>query len=143
MIKPTAEELSIIRVCARVACRQQGDALHRIDVGKRFSLEKGGDTLEPSINILQVDKTRHWEESDLFDFMSWADLRKGIPDDGDGRAIIDLYCYARDTLSTNVQAVFDGGRLVWTGIDGEELGSNFGFTHWGTMPEFIKGLKND
>lgn len=132
MIKPTREELATIRKSAEVACRKEGMTLGVIRVGERFSLAEGTKMEDHSINILQVDPTTDWEESDLFDTHEWKRLRSGIPSD-DGRAVVDFYCYNRgmEELITNMQAHFDGGKLVWTGIEGP-----WGFTHWGTLMEY-------
>lgn len=125
MIKPNREEIRIIRETAKDGCRREGQRLVRVEAGKRCAL-----TLEvdPSINILLVDHTPEWEDSDLFDFVDWSEFKKGIPEAPGGRAMVDFYCYDREGLCTNVQARFDGGRLVWTGID---AAGRWGYTFHG------------
>lgn len=135
MIKPSTVDLATIRECAKRACRMQGDTLHKIEVGERYSTNEGAPDVR-SINILQVDATPHWEESDLFDLVDWADFKRGIPSD-DGRAMVDFYCYSRDGLSTNIQARFERGRLVWTGIDSDIAP----FTHWEMPADGIDGIQ--
>lgn len=133
MIKPSREEYAIIRECAKAACRKEGATLFKMEAGQRMSVAEDRTGMEePSINILQIDKTADWEESDLYTTVYWEDVRKtGIPSD-DGRAVVDFYCYARDEgLITNMQAHFDNGKLVWTGIEGP-----WGFTHWGTLMDY-------
>lgn len=125
MIKPTREEIAIVRAACRQAARPA--RVHRVEPGIRCPFADGIDHA-PSMNILQIDPTPDWEESDLYTMAEWSDFRKGVPSD-DGRAVVDFYVYSRDELETNVQAVFDGGRLVWAGILGR-----FGYTAWGRLP---------
>jgi hypothetical protein len=118
LIKPNRAELAIIRACATAATRKQGRRLHRIEIGRRFPLDTANHpAADASTNVLLVDSTEHWEESDLFDLASWDDFRKGVPAAEGGRAVVDFYCYSREGLETNIQARFSGGRLIWTGID--------------------------
>lgn len=126
MIKPNSEEIRIIRETAKDGCRREGQRLVRVEAGIRCAL-----TLEvdPSINIFLVDHTQDWEDSDLFDFMDWATFKKGIPAAEGNRAMVDFYCYDKEGLCTNIQARFEGGRLVWTGIHGDSRWG--GFTYWG------------
>ncbi len=124
MVKITKEAARIIRETCEAACRKEGQVLRRIEAGKRCALTL---KVDPSINIRIVDKTKDWEDSDLFDFVSWAEFKKGVPDEGDGNALVDFYCYDREGLCTNAQAMWVSGILVWTGIDGR-----FGFTHYGS-----------
>lgn len=126
MIKPTKEELAIIRQAAKVACQKEGYSLKRIEIGMRY----GSEIEDASINILMIDETKDWEESDLFTTVEWKDFKKGIPTD-DGRAVVDFYLYDSIGLCTNMQAHFNASKLVWVGIEGP-----WGFTHWGTEMEY-------
>lgn len=130
-IKATSAELAIIQACGRAATAQTGHGLRRMEIGVRYAFSPA--EFEPSMNIFQIDKTRHWEASDLYTTEPWKAIRKGIPAGEDGRAILDFYCYSAEGLETNCQAVFEAGRLVWCGTLG---GGEFGFTHWGALPAF-------
>lgn len=125
-IKPNREECRIIRKAAEDACRKEGQRLVRVEAGKRCALTLD---VEPSINIFLVDPTPDWEDSDLFDFVSWADFKRGFDAHGSGGGMVDFYCYDREGLCTNIQARFDGGRLVWAGIHGDKRWG--GCTLWG------------
>lgn len=127
LIVPTAEEASIVRKAATEWAKAANEpGPYRVEVGERYA----DDVWAGSINVLQVDKTRDWEESDLRDVHPWSDFLKGVPTD-DGRAIVDFYVYGRDGLACNIQAKFYKGRLVWCG----ECGS-WGFTAFG--PESLQ-----
>ncbi len=120
-IRPTADEFAAIRTAAKQVTTR---TVHHVELGKRYGFKVDH---APSINLLQVDVTKDWEESDLDDFVSWADFRAaGIPSD-DGRATVDFYVYSSEGLEGNCQAVFIGGRLVFVGV----LGAGFGVTYWG------------
>lgn len=123
IIKPTREELAIIRQTCEKACQKEGQKLKRIEVGKRCSLSKD---VAASVNILLVDETKDWEDSDLFDFVDWNNFKKGFDATENGSAVVDFYCYDKEGLCTNAQAVFRDYRLVWAGILGRS-----GFTFFG------------
>lgn len=105
--KPSAEELKTIRQYAesrtgRKVCLQPG---MRIRLG----------TDQYSFNVLEVDNTEDWTESDLFSPYSMAEFNKEGTTLVDGRAIIDFYVYARGIypdLLTNVIATWKDGKLI-------------------------------
>jgi hypothetical protein len=99
--KPSAAERRAIRV---YAAKSENLAPKQIilDVGQRYSLKDG----TQSFNVLLVDSTPDWEESDLHDLCSFTSLNK-VRLNADGCAVVDFYVYRnnRDSeLLTNVQA---------------------------------------
>lgn len=90
--KPTPAEKRTIREYAAHAART---SIHNItlEAGERTKLADAG--YDTSINVLLVDPTEDWEESDLYTHVVWSTvIREGVPLTEDGRAVTDWYVYA-------------------------------------------------
>jgi hypothetical protein len=105
--KPTAKEKDRIRDFAARSEKRAPSSLH-IEIGERYNTTTGG-PYKSSTNVMLVDSTPDWEESDLHDTHPWGDLKHGIELTLDGRAQVDFYVYEKlfndhGDLLTNVQA---------------------------------------
>ena len=144
--KPTTTEKKNIRAYA-AKFEKLRPAQIIIEAGERVSLVTGN----TSFNVLLIDQTPDWDESDLHDTHGWTDtLTRGIPLTEDGRAVTDYYVYEKvwndhGDLLTNVQthvAMLNGKPTLWklTGtmmpvvIVNEELAAQFA-----TEPKGIDG----
>lgn len=110
-IKPTADELRIIRAYAEKAA---GLSKVRLEPGIRVNINDNN--VERSINVLLVtkDDPLNWGDTDLWSTANWNEFKKGFPSK-DGEAIVDFYVYGlgySGQLECNVQAHFKDGRLI-------------------------------
>lgn len=111
VIKPTADELRIIRAYAEKTAR-----LTRVKLEPGIRININNSDIERSINILLVteDDPTNWSDTDLWSTANWNDFKKGFPSKN-GAAIVDFYVYSlgySGQLECNVQAHFENGRLV-------------------------------
>lgn len=120
--KPTAAEKKALKAFAARAEKRKPAQLH-IEIGERYSLTRG--TACNSTNVMLVDDTIDWEDSDLSQTWPWAELDRGIDLTSEGRAQVDMYVYERGfwdhgDLLTNVQAhvALRGGKPVLWKITG-------------------------
>ena len=130
--KPTAIEKKAISGFAARSEKRKPTRLH-IRIGERYSLKDGA--ANAATNVLLIDSTPDWEESDLSQTWPWSDLNHGVDLTGDGRAQVDFYVYERGfddygDLLTNVQAhvaLRDGKPVLWkitgTGVPAQILDS--------------------
>lgn len=118
-IRATSEEIAAIRAYGtKHANRYRTGGRLRFEIAERCHDDGQGD---PHMNIALVDTTPDWEESDLFDLRPWAEIRKPIAAATGGRAAFDFYIYDDGGLVCNVQAFFEGGRLVRLEADGHDV----------------------
>lgn len=107
--KPTSEECRTIRAFACAEARRRHVIIRP---GLREHLED--ETRESSMNILLVaDNAATWSDTDLADQRDWADFKKGVPLNAEGRAIVDFYVYSTgEELLTNVTVYYATGKVV-------------------------------
>ena len=130
--KPTAADKKTIREFAARSEKRKPLQLH-IEIGERYSLTRESGYADT--NVLLVDNTPDWEESDLSQTWPWAELKWGIRLTKEGRAVVDFYVYEKEfgdhgDLMTNVQAhvaLKDGKPVLWkmtgTGVPAQILDS--------------------
>lgn len=118
--KPTAREVELIK---RAAAREGSMSLGRVllEPGIRINLvddSKNIDVPGGAYNIALITDDPDWNDTDLADFGSWVDFRKGVTLTEDGRAIVDFYIRKRfvhgwdDSLFGNVSVYYAGGRIT-------------------------------
>lgn len=97
--RPTSDQVRVIKEYTAKHLRISPSAL-RLDAGVRINLS----TQETSMNVLLVDVTEDWEESDLFDLVPFNTRTKITT--YRHILIVDIYCYHIRTgeLLTNTQA---------------------------------------
>jgi len=90
----------------------RGTKINRLEAGIRYNMED--DTKPESVNIMIVSDTGDWDDTDLADHASLAELQKnGFELDKNGHAELDFYVYASDgELVTNMSASFDAGGII-------------------------------
>jgi hypothetical protein len=109
---PTKGDIEIIK---RAASRETGVPVGAVlmEPGWRCNTTR---EVEASINIALVSDDPAWNDTDLADYGTWAEFRKGIELTADGRAIIDLYIHRRfdeeRELHGNIELYVEGGKLV-------------------------------
>jgi hypothetical protein len=116
--KPTDLEKKRIKGFAAQSEKRKPTRLH-MRIGERYSLTRGINA--NSTNVMLIDDTIDWEDSDLFQTCPWSDLKNGIELTKEGRAQVDFYVYERTyddygDLLTNVQAhvaLRDGKPVLW------------------------------
>jgi hypothetical protein len=120
-VKLNRADLKTIRETARRLARAEGCRTRyvHIEIGERYNLERGH--LESSsINILKVDSTPCWDDSDLFETRPFSWITDKPVELADGRAVLDFYIYERygandhGDLVCNMQADLDALGLVRT-----------------------------
>lgn len=123
---PTAEDCTIIRsAAAREANLTAGAVI--LEPGYRWGPhpERGS-----SLNIALVSDDPAWGDTDLADYGTWSEFRKGIELTSDGRAIVDFYirrkfdssgelhgnivCHVRNGVLAEIRGYGHGGRPLWT-----------------------------
>lgn len=109
--RPTAEEKSIIRECAK---KSAGYKAVELCPGTRHNTEQERGI---HMNIALVTDDPEWNDTDLYDnAYKWSDFTKGVELTEGGRGIFDFYVYGplgyHKELQTNVTAYYEGGRLV-------------------------------
>jgi hypothetical protein len=104
--KPTQAECDMIK---GAAARAAGTKAIKLEPGIR-----GGDSADNvSMNIARVTVCEDWsEDTELEDFGTWSEFRKGVELTEDGRAIVDFYVHDRVELNTNVVVYYQGGQIV-------------------------------
>jgi hypothetical protein len=119
--KISAADRKVIRsYAAKAARRRPGQII--IEVGERFCLDEGPWVC--SFNILMIDKTEDWDDSDLNQTWRFSEVKE-IELTPDGKALVDFYIYEREfddhgDLNTNVQAhvkLIDGKPRIWKMTD--------------------------
>lgn len=123
MVRPTKAEQNLIRAMAREAARMCGE--RRPVVAVEPGIRTNGD--HESMNVLLVDASPDWSESDLFSHGSWADFVAGVPSP-DGRAEVDFYVSTIDGLACNVTAEYRDGALRRVAC--RNFGPDNGHTLW-------------
>lgn len=96
-----------------VAIRASGCRRIALEPGSRVNTSDHGRGY--NVNIRLVSDEPDWNDTDLHDYISWAEFRKGFDLTDDGRGLVDFYVYSLGhdgELITNVQAYFEGRRLV-------------------------------
>lgn len=93
--KPTPEQIEIIKRCAVYESSPKaamGSIL--LEPGVRFNTS---DHTKPGhMNIaLVTNETDSWNDTDLNDYGSWSEFRKGVELDPNGRGIFDFYLRRR------------------------------------------------
>lgn len=128
--KPTPAEKKAIKAFAARAEKRKPTQLHFM-IGERYSLTRG--ITANNTNVMLIDNTPDWEDSDLNQTWPWSNLAAGIELTPEGRAQVDFYVYERGyddygDLLTNVQAhvALRGGKpVLWkitgTGVKAEVL----------------------
>jgi len=89
--KPTPAQLKLIReYCAKVERRTPGQVV--LEVGERLNLDDG----RVSANLYLVTRDSGWDDTDLHDYVSWAEFRSyGVPLNHQGKAMVDFYISSR------------------------------------------------
>lgn len=107
MWKPSKEECALIRATAKLAV----SGLCKVEAGIRCNTKYAG--VEQSFNIARVTKSPsdYTLDTDLSDFASWADFRKGMELGDNGNAIVDFYLFNRFELATNITVYYEAGRI--------------------------------
>lgn len=111
IIKPTADELRIVRSYAEKAAK-----LSKVKLEPGIRVNINDSTVERSINVLLVTKNdpENWGDTDLWSPTNWDVFKKGFKSK-DGAAIVDFYVSGlgySGQLECNVQAHFENGRLI-------------------------------
>lgn len=103
--KPTAEDCLNIRNHAK---DYANSGWVKLELGLRCKLRD--DSVPYSPNIMLVGG---FEESDLADFISWADFRKnGVELNTCGNAELDFYVYDRSGLVGNIGVYIGAGKIT-------------------------------
>lgn len=115
--KPTARECELIK---QAAARESHCSVARvllepgIKTGPKW--EQASEIKRGDYNIALVTDDPNWNDTDLYEYGSWADFRKGVALTEDGRAIIDFYIRWRfdeeQELRGNVEVYYADGRLA-------------------------------
>ena len=107
--EPTDTECRLIRDYAK---RTAHGRVRRIELGHWFNCV--GHDNPNSVNLLIAGTAdADWNDTDLNETVSWETFQRGFPLTDRGDAVLDFYVYdADDDLDTNVQAHWEGGRLV-------------------------------
>lgn len=110
--KITQEQVEILKRCAAVESVPSLEPKSvLLEPGFRYNTEIEGKPV--SMNIALVSDDSSWNDTDLDDYGTWAEFRKGVELTEDGRATIDFYIRRRGCeygeLHGNVTLqVFDG-----------------------------------
>lgn len=106
--KPTKEECALIRSVAK----RDTYSLRRIEIGIRCNTQH--EDMPRSMNIARVAKNAadNVFDTDLYDFASWADFRKGVKLTDTGTAIVDFYLYSAHGLESNIVLHYADGRIT-------------------------------
>lgn len=133
IIKPTRQELKIIRDAGIMAARREGGkGTIKLEAGQRHALKAPFDRC--SVNILLVDDSPDWDNSDLYTTVDWEDLKKGFEAAPGGKAELDFYCYdCNYELCDNIQAVWINKKLFWVGRYGSD-----GVDYFGETPQNLR-----
>lgn len=104
--KPTADQAREIRDYAKM---RSGSGWVKLELGERHNIVNQDDDRSSGNYALFGD----FENSDLYDFISWADFRKnGVELTTDGKAELDFYVHDRVELNCNIN--------VTVMVDGKE-----------------------
>ena len=105
--KPTKAEAEHIRAVAKAKV----SGLRKIEAGIRCNTVYGG--VGHSFNIARVTKSPddYTLDTDLFDFATWAEFRKGVELGENGNAIVDFYLHNQYELDTNIVVYYEAGRI--------------------------------
>jgi hypothetical protein len=111
---PTKEDIAMIKAAAaREALISVGAVL--LEPGYRYCTDEGWEG-EGQMNIALVSDDPHFNNTDLADYGTWAEFRKGIDLTADGRGIVDFYIRKRgdqySELLGNVTIHIRDGKLV-------------------------------
>ena len=114
MHRPTSEEKTIIRDCAKREARRRAVELQ---IGERYNI--AGRHTAPArgeINIAFItDDPENWDDTDLQTLLKWSHFTRGFLFADGGSAIIDfwVYSYGRPgELQSNVTAYWKQGKLA-------------------------------
>lgn len=109
--KPTAAEVRVIMAAAALETNQPATRI-ALEPGARFNLDNPKRGV--SINIAQISDDTDWNDTDLDDFCTWQEFRKGVELTADGRAIVDFYIYSKREreLLSNVTVYYNAGRIT-------------------------------
>lgn len=107
--KPTQAECDLIR---RAAERETGERYISMRPGLRYNIGRESSPVEMNIALLTPEPD--WDDTDLFDYGSWAAFRKGVPLTEDGRAVVDFYVRDRreGDLLSNIAVDYAGGKIT-------------------------------
>jgi hypothetical protein len=109
--KPTQTECTFIRAAAGKEARMNPRNLV-LEPGIRGHLTRN---IEPQMNIALISDDPEWNDTDLDDYGSWADFRRGVPLTKAGRAIVDFYIYGKgkyEQLEGNVSVYYENGNIT-------------------------------
>lgn len=120
--KPTARECELIKhAAAREAGIKPGRVLlepaSRCNTKDDSKNEAACKIARSDYNVALVSDDPDWSDTDLNDYGSWSEFRKGVALTDDGRAIVDFYIRARlaksydDDLLGNIVVEFADGRI--------------------------------
>jgi hypothetical protein len=122
--KPTAEQIDIIKKCAVIEAKSAGfgritENTVLLEPGIRCNLTDHARDEHMNIALVTYE-TDSWGDTDLADYGTWADFRKGIELAPNGRGIFDFYLRQRNDpdheLISNITVYVIGGKMHY--IDG-------------------------
>lgn len=112
--KPTAAECKAIKeAAARSAVPRVSVAAVLLEPGIRHNIDSDRGT---SINIALVSDDPEFNDTDLHDHGSWAEFRRGVPLNAQGKAVVDFYTRRRNDewgdLLGNVTVWYEAGKGI-------------------------------
>lgn len=111
--RPTQDQLDLIR---RLARQEAKVARIRITMLTRANIKDPAKPIHSNIRL--VSDVEDWSDTDTFDHVPWATLRKGVELTPAGRGAFDLMVYSLATkeegedLKTDIQVYVEAGDLV-------------------------------
>lgn len=110
--KPTQEECNMIKKAASLESSPYLSIFRlRLEPGIRYNLDNS--SIPESMNIKLVSKLEDWDDTDLSECGDWADFRKGVKLDNEGKAVVDFYIRAaNDAIAQNEWCSLFGNVIV-------------------------------
>lgn len=121
LIRPSRTDIRLIREYAQKAARAH---VVTLEMGIRLNTEDYNKPQSANVLLVTNNQADPTADTDLADHVKWADFTKGVEAAEGGRGRFDFYVYERGPyrdLITNVQAIYDGGRLVAVEEQGQTL----------------------
>ena len=113
--RPSRNDCALIRQYAEQAAQQKRV---KLEIGARFN--RLDHRIPQDTNVALVSEKmgdgRDWSDTDLADHLPWTEFTSGVLLTDDGAGVFDFWVYNRipfdGDLETNVQAIYEGRRLV-------------------------------
>lgn len=119
---PTQAECDLIRNAAsQESSPSLRPSLVALEPGRRYLLGGGGEVESMNILLVSQNPTDCTADTDLADFETWGEFRKGVVLTVGGRAVVDFYIRARNpqidekhgvSLYGNVTVTYAAGSIV-------------------------------